>query len=100
MQPLVLPEHLSSPPVFDGVRVSRCLVFHVVFCISLFVSVLLATVLSGHLRFTASVFPFGIFKLFLKKSVWSLKIIIKKEGDWNPHVVYICVRKVEIPLPL
>jgi hypothetical protein len=32
-----LPEHQSSPPVFSGVRVSRSLVFCVVFCRSLFV---------------------------------------------------------------
>ena len=32
-----LPEHLSSPPVFSGVRVARIEVFCVVFCRSLFV---------------------------------------------------------------
>jgi len=32
-----LPEHLSSPPVFSGVRVTRSLVLCVVFCRSLFV---------------------------------------------------------------
>jgi hypothetical protein len=34
---LVLPEHLSSPPVFSGVRVARSLIFYVMFCRSLFV---------------------------------------------------------------
>jgi hypothetical protein len=34
---LTLPEYLSSPPVFSGVRVTRSLVFCVVFCRSLFV---------------------------------------------------------------
>jgi hypothetical protein len=34
---LTLPEHLSSPPGFSGVRVVRSLVFCVVFCRSLFV---------------------------------------------------------------
>jgi hypothetical protein len=33
---LTLPEHLSLPPVFGGVRVARSLVFCLVFCISLF----------------------------------------------------------------
>jgi hypothetical protein len=33
---LTLPEHLSSPPVFNGVRLFRSLVFCVVFCRSLF----------------------------------------------------------------
>ena len=32
-----IPEHLSSPPVFSGVRVARSLVFSVVFCKSFFV---------------------------------------------------------------
>ena len=33
---IILPEHLSSPPVVCGVRVVRSLVFHVVFCRSLY----------------------------------------------------------------
>ena len=32
-----LPEHLSSPPVFSGVRVTRSIVLYVMFCRSLFV---------------------------------------------------------------
>ena len=34
---LTLPEHLSSPPVFSGVRVTRSLVLYVCFCRTLFV---------------------------------------------------------------
>ena len=34
---LTLPEHLSSPPIFSGVRVTRSLVLCVMFCWSLFV---------------------------------------------------------------
>ena len=34
---LTLPEHLSSHPVYSGVRVARSLVFCVVFCGTLFV---------------------------------------------------------------
>jgi len=34
---LILPEHLSSPPVFSVVRVAQPLVFFVVFCGSLYV---------------------------------------------------------------
>jgi hypothetical protein len=45
---LTLPEHLSSPPVFSGVRVTRSL----------------AIVLSVLRRYTNSDCPFGIFKLF------------------------------------
>ena len=36
-EPLTLPEHRSSPPVFSGVSVTRSLVLCVVFCRSLFV---------------------------------------------------------------
>jgi len=30
-----LPEHMSSPPVFSGVRVTRSLVLYVLFCMCL-----------------------------------------------------------------
>ena len=69
-EPLILPEHLSSPPVFSAVRVTRSLVFYVqkyMFCRSFFVLLylfLLAIVLSVLLRYTDSDYPFGIFKLF------------------------------------
>jgi hypothetical protein len=33
---LTLPEHMSSPPIFGGVRVTRSLVLCVLFCRSLF----------------------------------------------------------------
>jgi len=49
----------------SGVRVTRSLVFCVVFCRSLFVLFLLAIVLSVLLRFTDSDYPFGISKLSL-----------------------------------
>ena len=54
-----LQKHPSSPPflvVFDQI-------FCVMFCRSLFVLFLLAIALSVFLRFTASDYPFGIFKL-------------------------------------
>ena len=53
--------HLKN--IFCSVRCARSLVFCVVFCRLLFVLFLLATALSD-LRFTASDYPFGIFKLF------------------------------------
>ena len=59
---LTLLEHQNSPPFLIGVRIARYLVFHVMICRSLFVLFLFAIVL---LRFTASDYPFGIFKLFL-----------------------------------
>jgi hypothetical protein len=61
---LSLPGHLGSPPVFSG---ARSLVFCVVFCRSLFVSLScfhLTIVLYVLLRLTNSDYPFGIFKLF------------------------------------
>jgi len=63
---LTLPEHLSSPPVFSGIRVTGSLVLCLYFIRSLFV--LLATMLSVLLRYTESDYPFGIFKLFLQYS--------------------------------
>jgi hypothetical protein len=61
---LTLPEHMSSPPVFNEFRVTRSLVFCVMFCRSLFVLFPLTIVLSV-LLFTDSDYPFGFFKLFL-----------------------------------
>jgi hypothetical protein len=60
-----LPKHLSSPPVFSGVRFDQSYVFCVVFCRSLFVLFLLAIVLSVHLRFTDSDYLFDIINVFL-----------------------------------
>jgi uncharacterized membrane protein YbhN (UPF0104 family) len=55
---------LESPhPVFSGVRVARSLVFCVLFCRSVFVILFLVIILSVLLRFTASDYLFGIFKL-------------------------------------
>ena len=54
---LTLYDHLSSHPVFSGVRVARSLVFCVVFCRSLFVLLSffpLLIVLSLLLRLTGS----------------------------------------------
>jgi hypothetical protein len=66
-----IPEHLSSLPVFSGVRVTRSLVLCVCFvdcCLSFctFVLFLLAIVLSDPLRYTDSDYPFRFFKLFLR----------------------------------
>jgi len=61
---LSLPEHLSSPLVFGGVRVTLSLILCVCFedyCLFF----LLAIMLSVLLRYTDSDYPFGIFKLIL-----------------------------------
>jgi hypothetical protein len=57
-----LPEHMGSPPVFSGVRVTRCLVLCVCFvdhCLSFFLS--FATVLSA-IHFFVSDYPLDMFK--------------------------------------
>ena len=62
---LTLPEHLSSPPVFGGVRATRSLVSYVCFadrCVS-FCAFSLAILWSVLLRYTDSDYSFGIFKM-------------------------------------
>ena len=64
---LILPEHLSSPPIFNGVRVTRYLVLCVCLvdrCLSF------CTFTFGHFVVCSSsiyefYYPFGIFKLFI-----------------------------------
>jgi hypothetical protein len=56
---LTLLDHLSSSPVFSGVRVTRSLVLFICYVF------LLAIVLSVLLRYMDSDYPFGIFRLFL-----------------------------------
>ena len=63
---ITLPEHLCSPPVYDGVRVALWFyvcVLWIVVCP--FVPFLLAIALSVLLRYVDSDYHFGIFKLFL-----------------------------------
>jgi len=57
---LTFPEHLRSPPVFSGVRVTRSLVLYVCFvdlCLSFCTLFLLAIVLSVLLRYTILITP-------------------------------------------
>jgi hypothetical protein len=64
---LTLPEHLSSSPVFNVGSCYSIFRFMCMFCRSLFVFLpfyLLAIVLSVLFLFTASDYPFDIFKLF------------------------------------
>ena len=80
---LTFSEHLSSPPVFSGVHVTRSLVLYVMFCRSLFVLLsffLLVIVLSVFLRFTYYDYPVAVFKLFLR----DLILITKKlKQSWS-----------------
>ena len=62
---LILPEHLSSPPVFNGIRVTRSSVLCMCFvdrCLSLYIFSF-GHCVSVLFRFTNSDYPFGIFKL-------------------------------------
>jgi hypothetical protein len=64
-EPLTLPEHLRSPPVFSGVRVTRSLVL----CVCFVNRCLFFCTPSVLLRYTDSDYPFGIFNLFLKINI-------------------------------
>ena len=55
---ITLSEHMSSPPGFSGVRVTRSLVLRLFFSFSLLV------ILLSVLRLTDSDYPFAIFKHF------------------------------------
>ena len=77
--------HICSPPVFSGTCVARPLAFCVVFCWSLFVSFLLAIVLSV-LRFIDPDYQIDIFKLFflvvgLQCDSWEVQWLIQKHRD-------------------
>ena len=99
--PLVLPKHLSSPPVSSGVHATRSLVLYVCFvdrCLS-FCTFPLAIVSSVLLRYMDSDYPFGIFKLFLKINTYAIFVYIfainfvskqdldfKRHTSWSDHV--------------
>jgi hypothetical protein len=88
---LTLPEHLSSPRVFSGVRVTRSIFsFICMFCRSLFVlcTFSLVIALSILLQFTDYDYPFGIFKHFLKvfhfiKKTFNLHIAIEVKSCFH-----------------
>jgi len=82
-QLLTLPYHLSSPPVFSGIRVTRSIVLCVILCRSLFVllsffSWPLCFLSFFDVRFMDSDNPFGIFKIFLKIQKGESKIVIQR----------------------
>jgi hypothetical protein len=63
---LTLPEHLGTHIYISVVRIARSLVFCVMLCISLLVllSLFILSIVLFVFRFTASDYPFGIFKFF------------------------------------
>ena len=77
----ILPEHLSSPPVFSRIRVAQSLVFHVVFCKTLFGLFCHCVVWPS----SDFVDPFGIFKLFIHGFYFIL-------GDqiWKLYMCFLC----------
>ena len=88
-----LPDHMSFPPVFSGVRVTRSLVLCVCFmdrCLS-FCSLPLAIVLSVLLQYTDADCSFGIFKFFLSYIV-SQNAACKKSLK-IPEVIRIRISK-------
>ena len=108
---IIIRENLISPPDCSGVRVARSLVFCVVFFRSLFVFFVLSIVLSVLLRFTASSYAFGIFRLFLFKRIlnqsneFSMQIIINKMLKilvlylwWNQFFVMLSIHCYIFPL--
>ena len=86
---LTLPEHLSSTPIFNGVRVTRSLVLCVMFCRSLFVLLYFffwAILFSVLLRYTDSDYPFGISKLFhdiMSSKLYIISFCEKKKGIYS-----------------
>ena len=79
---LILLEHLSSPPVFGGVRVTRSLVLCVCFvdrCLSF--CTLFFWLLSVFLQFTDSDYPFRIFKLFLTIYMCAIRRVSYKKNS-------------------
>ena len=90
-------EHLSSPSIFSGVRVTRSLVLCVCFvdlCLS-FCPISFHIVFSVLLRFTKSDHPFGIFNLFLCKYHLGLlprqsKVQLPAPHPLQNQKLYIC----------
>jgi uncharacterized membrane protein len=82
-----LPEHLSSPSVFSGVRVTRSFVLCVMFCRSLFV--LLAILLSV---FTERNELFILYYLFIlaANSLANIPLLYKYCADSFDHCPETC----------
>jgi hypothetical protein len=96
---LTLPEHLNSPPIFSGVRVTRSLVLYVCFvdrCLSFCTfsfghCVVCSSLIYGfwlplwYLRYMDSDYPFGILDM---DSDYSFGIL-DMDSDYLPLVSYI-----------
>jgi hypothetical protein len=92
-----LPEHLSSPPVFSGVRVTRSIVLYVCFvdrCLSF------CTFSFGHcVVCSSSIYgfwlpPFGIFKLFFLHRREKIYRLLRNGYIRNDQLVRVDDRKI------
>ena len=87
-------QHLSSPPVFNGARITRSLVLCVMFCRrSLFVLMSFffwpLIVLSVLLRFTDSDYSFGMFSHFLQYHKFTTKDRTSNTPQWNTYISHV-----------
>jgi hypothetical protein len=76
-------------PRVSGVRVAQSLVFCVVYLRSMLVFSLLVIVLSALLRFTASDYHFGVFKLFIYD--WNLLTPLN-----DTSIMFLCLRRMTL----
>jgi hypothetical protein len=112
-----LPDHLSSHPVFSGIRVTRSLVLYVCFidrCLSFCTFYLDHCVVCSSLIYGFWLPPFGIFKLFLynKKTIvismlncycryFYVKLLLSRTLDvlcflWHWHHVWRSIRYIHL----
>ena len=113
MKLLIFLEHLSSPPIFSGIRVARSLVLYLVFYRPMFFLLpfffchcivspsstygfwlphryLLAIVLSVLLRLTASDYLIGIFWPLYCQSLFDLRLLITSSVSFGHCIVSPC----------
>jgi hypothetical protein len=81
----ILPEHLSPFTIFSGDCVAQASFFCIVFCRTLFVLLLLSTVLSDLLRFTTSDYPLWYLKTCLMMSLLCLCYSITRMYIMSQH---------------
>ena len=97
---LTLPEHLSSPPVFSGLCITRSLVLCVCFvdrCLSF------CSFSFGHcVVYSSSIcgfwLPFGIFKLFLYIIVTTLNLWFSKINNTELHLINYSFKREAISI--
>ena len=99
---LTLPDHMSSTPVFSGVRVTRFVVLYVCFvdsCLSFCTFIFKPLYCLSFCHFLASDYLFGIFKLFLlsrsRINIWNdtgiESIICQVLRVWTEKYAYMAI---------